>query len=222
MKEVPGFFLCGLKGSRGERVVLTSKKKPPVFRNPSAGRQTEHSPTLILISLISLVWGSVLIQMGQAGKYEPYSLCQERAGKKKKKTARSCVFDWCGLGNLRARRIGAWAAPPLWKNIPTGSSSLFSLFLSARDFPPGIYRRIYAFNKKDKQNVFISDAKIVLGQKKPLNLKLTFVTLTLIEHADAIFFLLQMETCNNERLFLLRQHRKVHILLHYCFFVHLH
>lgn len=81
----PGFFLCGLKGSRGERVVLTSKKKPPVFRNPSAGRQTEHSPTLILISLISLVWGSVLIQMGQAGKYELYSLCQERAGKKKKK-----------------------------------------------------------------------------------------------------------------------------------------
>lgn len=83
MKEVPGFFLCGLKGSRAERVVLTSKKKPPVFRNPSAGRQTEHSPALILISLISLVWGSVLIQMGQAGKYEPYSVCQERAGKKK-------------------------------------------------------------------------------------------------------------------------------------------
>lgn len=116
--------MCGLKGSRGEWVVLTSKKKPPLFWNPSADRQTEHSPTLILISLISLVWGSVLIQMGHARKYQPDSLCQERAGKKR--TACSCVSLTGACSETSC--VGAWAA--LLLELEKNSDKKFLPFFS--------------------------------------------------------------------------------------------
>lgn len=71
-----------------------------------SGQADRAQPTLILISLISLVWGSELIQMGHAGKYQPDSLCQERAGKRR--TASSCVSLTSACSETSC--VGAWAA----------------------------------------------------------------------------------------------------------------
>lgn len=116
----PGFFVWAEREPWRAGCADQQEKAARVLE--SVSRQTECSPTLILISLISLVWGSVLIQ---AGKYEPYFLCQERVGKKKKnKTASSCV-SLTSAGSETAER-GVSEHGPLflshWEKIPTRSS----------------------------------------------------------------------------------------------------